>query len=80
VKNTKSSDSYICVLSTTLEKGNPKKGIIFLFHFNPLPPSDADRKQEKDILEHVFSSALFQYKNIKISHLWKPKIYRFRHF
>jgi len=48
------------------------------FVFNPLPSSDAVRKQKKNILEDLFSSVLPQFK--KISPLWKPDIPLFRHF
>jgi len=49
-----------------------------LMHFNPLPPSDAVRETEKNILRDLFRSLLSQYK--KISPLWKPEIELFRHF
>jgi len=30
---------------------------------NPLPPSDAVRKQKKNVLDDLFSSLLYQFKN-----------------
>jgi len=35
-----------------------------LTHLNPLPPRDAVRKQEKNILEDHYSSVLLLFKNI----------------
>jgi len=46
--------------------------------FNALPPSDAVRKQKKNILEDLLSKVLSQFK--KISPLWKPEIKLFKHF
>jgi len=48
------------------------------FVVNPLPPSDADRKQE-----HLFLSIFFQFSIVtlkKISPLWNPEIQPSRHF
>ena len=57
---------------------NPATKISSLLHFNPLPPSDAIRKQKKKhILEDLFSSVLSVW---KISPLWKPEILIFRHY
>ena len=38
-----------------------------LMDFNPLPPSDAVRKQKKNILEDLFSWVLSQFKKYHLS-------------
>ena len=41
---------------------NEARGYFDLTKRNPLPPSDAVRQQEKNILEDLFSSVLSQFK------------------